>query len=175
MTKDCIQADSSSRTAVGLALVHLAFEPRDADVRRLAFNLPSKLMRLQPKLCARIYREALQSWLKTEDEKRKTVKAKSVEDEVVVSSKSNYIGRLLSSVFVADETSDRGVLQDMAVDYLVLAHHPEITESAQTSWIGLVQSVGLDPATIAAEKRDRISKLLWSTASAPPEVCLSRA
>ena len=104
----------------------------------------------------------------TQDELRAKNKPKSVDEEETITSKSRDIGRLLSAIF--QTTDDRSTMEDVAADFAVLAHHPEIGEESQTSWIGLVQSLGLDPATVAFDKRDRILKLIWDAASTPPAV-----
>jgi len=148
----------------------LTFETKDSILRREAYGVISAIMKVQPKLMGRIMREALIVWLKAHDEQAKSKpKPVSDEDEVILS-RSRDIGRLLSAIFAPSPNADNAVLEDIAIDFLVLAHHPEISEDAQTSWIGLVQNLGLDPATIVAEHQGKILKSLWDAAGAPPQV-----
>lgn len=126
-------------------------------------------MSQQPLVMGQIIRDALSAWLKSEDEKR--AKATKVFDEdEIITSKSQKIGRLLSAVFKPQENLNKIVIAEVAVDFLVLAHHPEIGEDAQVSWISLVQNLGLDPATIAFEQQEKVLDALWTAASAPPDV-----
>ncbi|WWD15877.1 hypothetical protein CI109_100301 [Kwoniella shandongensis] len=160
----------ASRVAVGLALIHLAFESKSSAVRRSTLKVVSDLVQQRTKLLSRIIREALKSWLRTHDDKKAAFKSKvSLEEDEVIASKSRDIGRLLSAVFVAGPSAEKAQLEDLAVDFIVLAHHPEISPDAQTSWIGLVQSLGLDPATVARDQKARILKLILAAAGTPPE------
>jgi len=129
-------------------------------------------MSQQPLAMGQIIRDALSAWLRHEDEKRAKATKLYDEDEIVTS-KSQKIGRLLSAVFKPQEGLNKAVFSELAVDYLVLAHHPEIGEDAQVSWISLIQNLGLDPATIAFEQEEKVLKALWTAASAPPEVRLN--
>lgn len=148
-----------------MAFIHLAFDTKHAGV----FGTISRMMSTHPAIFGRIIREALSTWLRNEDIKR--AKASKITDEDDgITSKSQKIGRLLSAVFKPHEGLDRAVFAQIAVDYLVLTHHPEIGEDAQVSWIGLVQSLGLDPATLAFDHKERILEVLWTAASAPPQV-----
>jgi len=158
--------------ALGLAFIHLAFDTKHAGV----FGIISRIMSTHPAIFGRVIREALSSWLRNEDIKR--AKASKITDEDDgITSKSQKIGRLLSAVFKPHEGLDKAAFAQIAVDYLVLAHHPEIGEDAQVSWIALVQSLGLDPATLAFDHKEHILNVLWAAAGAPPEVrqtsCLS--
>ncbi|ODO11508.1 hypothetical protein I350_00288 [Cryptococcus amylolentus CBS 6273] len=157
----------AAKVAIGLAFIHLAFEAKSSEVRRGTFEALTKLVKVQPQVLSSIIRLALQSWLRTRDERRASYKPTS-EDDDPVSSKSREIGRLLSSIFVAGPDASKRVLEDLAVDFIVLAHHPELTSEAQTSWVGLVQSLGLDPAAVARDEKDRILNVLWEAAATPP-------
>ncbi|WVF72242.1 hypothetical protein IAT40_007054 [Kwoniella sp. CBS 6097] len=160
----------ASRLAVGLTFIHLVFDSKSSSVRRDAVTVLSSLIKSKPRQVSRIIREALQAWLKAHDERRSASKLKvSADDDETVSSRSRDIGRLLSAVFVSDEATDKKTLEDLAVDYIVLAHHPEITPDAQVSWISLVQSLSLDPATVARDDKDRILDTLWQAAGTPPD------
>lgn len=117
-----------------------------------------------------LMRDALVVWLKAQHEQA-TTKLKVISDEEeLVQSKSRDIGRLLAAIFAPNPKAGQAVLEDLAIDYLVLAHHPEIDEDAQASWIGLVQLVGLNPSPILADHKDRILKVLWDAAGTPPQV-----
>jgi hypothetical protein len=159
-------SDEPTRQAVGLALIHLAFYAR-RETRGRAVRAIGELVRSDPALMSRIIRDTLTAWLQTQDTRPK---AKSGEDEEVVKSKSRDIGTLLSLVFSQRDDNDKSkaIQEDIAVDFIVLAHHPEIGEDAQVSWITMVQSMGLDPATVAIDKRVEILARLWEAASAPP-------
>jgi hypothetical protein len=154
-----------------MGLIHVAFDTKNADLRRQAYAVPTRIMQKQPKIFSRLMRDALISWIRTQDDLQaaRVPKAASEDDEPVTS-RSKDIGRLLSALFSPTVKIDKGLLADMAVDYLVLAHHPEISEETQTSWIGLVQGAGLDPAILAVDKKDRILKAIWTAAGVPPEV-----
>ncbi|KIR26892.1 50S small subunit ribosomal protein L19 [Cryptococcus deuterogattii LA55] len=156
-----------ARISVGLAFIHLVFESKPSTVRRGALEVLSKLTKAQPQATSRIVRLALQSWLQAQDDRRATAQPSSEEEETVTS-KSRDIGRLLSSIFVADIDTPKDILENLAVDFLVLAHHPEISPEAQTSWVGLVQALGLDPAAVARDAKDRILVELWEAAGTPP-------
>ena len=127
-------------------------------------------MAKQPKVMGQITREALTSWLKTEDVRRAARQIKISEDDDGITSKSQKIGRLLSAIFKAYPGVDTAIYEALAIDYLVLAHHPEIGEGCQTSWIALVQNLGLDPVVVAVDQQERILKALWKAAAAPPTV-----
>lgn len=157
------------RISVGLAFIHLVFESKSSHVMREALEVLSKLTKAQPHATSRIVRLALQSWLQAQDERRAAAKPSSEEEETVTS-KSRDIGRLLSSIFVADVDTPKDILENLAVDFIVLAHHPEISPEAQTSWVGLVQALGLDPATVARDAKERILIELWEAAGTPPSV-----
>ena len=156
------------RVALGLAFIHLAFDTKNQQI----FPVVSRIMTKQPMIMGHIVRDALAAWLKHEDEKR--AKATKVYDEdEIVASKSQKIGRLLSAIFKPQDDLDKAVFSELAVDYLVLTHHPEIGEDAQVSWISLFQNLGLDPATILFEQQEKVLSSLWTAASAPPEVCIA--
>lgn len=152
-----------ARLAVGLALIHLSFESKSSEMRRTTAAAVAELAKGHPRSISHVMRDALAVWLQRQDKK---FKAKKVDEEEVVESKSREIGKLLSSVFQAN--NDKSAAEDIAVDFVVLAHHPEIGEDAQVSWIALVQSLNLDPATVAFEKRETILERLWQAASIPP-------
>ncbi|WWC90100.1 uncharacterized protein L201_005033 [Kwoniella dendrophila CBS 6074] len=159
---------ASARVAIGLTFIYLAFESKHKSIRRDTYSVISSLVKRNPKQVSRIMREALKVWLKQHDERKAKHKVSSEDDETVTS-KSRDIGRLLSAIFVSSPETEKPILEDLAVDYLVLAHHPEISPEAQTSWIGLTQSLGLDPAAVARDEKDRILKNLWDAAGTPPE------
>lgn len=153
------QKKSDIRLAIGLAFLHLTFDAKSSAVRRDTLSTLANLAKAQPKATSRIMREALTSWLRSQDEQA----SRSVEDEI--KPRSKQIGRLMAALFHISESA-----ADTAADYIVLAHHPEIGEDSQISWISLVQSVGLDPATVAFDKRESILKHLWDAAGTPPTV-----
>ena len=157
-------------TAVGLVFIHLAFDSKASEVRREAKNRISHIMQYHPRPLSRLIREGLASWLGAHDNKA-VAKSKLLSDEDgIINSKSRDIGQLLSAVFAPNLTATKSVLEDIGIDYLILAHHPEINEEAQTSWIGLVQSLRMDPAMIASENKEKILKSLWDAAGVPPQV-----
>ncbi|KAK8869849.1 hypothetical protein IAR55_000417 [Kwoniella newhampshirensis] len=160
----------ASRIAVGLTIIHLAFESKSREIRRETLIIVSNLIKQRTKTVSRILRDALKSWLRTHDAKKMAFKSKvSLEEDEVIASKSRDIGRLLSAVFIPGSSIEKPLVEDLAVDFIVLAHHPEISPDSQTSWIGLVQSLGLDPATVAREHKDRVMKHLLAAAGTPPE------
>jgi hypothetical protein len=134
-----------ANASAGLAFIYLAFETKNSD----CFTVITDLMQKEPRITGRIIHDGLVAWLRTDRG-----------DET----KSQHMSRLLHAVF----NGDKAVLADLAVDFLVVAHHPEV--SAEVSWVTLVQGAGLDPATIAAEQSTRILESLWATAGAPPVV-----
>ena len=154
--------------------MHVAYETKDSALRRRAFEVPSEIMNTLPKPMSRVVREGLLVWLKAQDERRATSGPTKIgdEDEAGIV-RSRDMSQLLAAIFTRTASSDVKAIEDIAVDYLVLAHHPELCENAQTSWIGLLQLAGLDPAIVAVNKQDRILKVLWETAGAPPQVCHS--
>lgn len=166
--------DTASRQSIGLALFYLAFESKFSETRGWTISAIAQLVHSNPALMSHIIRDSLTIWLQTQDARPKP---KQVDEEDTIKSKSRDIGRLLSLAFEHrhdDASGARGneakaILEDIAVDFIVLAHHPEINEDAQVSWIGLVQSMGLDPATVAVDKRVSILERLWEAASAPPK------
>lgn len=168
--KDKFQ-DATVRVALGLALIHLAFDSKNADVRRETLSTISTLAAEQPRLIAQIVREALSSWLRTHDQQRAAAKAKRQvgEDEEFIPSRSREIGRLLLAAISRSESVDKTTLEDIAADFLIVAHHPEIGEDSQVSWITLVQHLGLDPAKIVSMKRASILEAIWQAAGTPPE------
>lgn len=153
---------------LGSAFLHLAFETKSPKV----FEVVSSVTKQQPLLFGRVIRESLSAWLRAEDEKRAKVTKLSEEDEGVTP-KSQKIGRLLAAVFKADDEVDKNVWAELAVEFLVVAHHPEIGEDAQVSWISLVQGVGLDPATVLFDHKEKVLEALWENAGTPPVVSLS--
>ncbi|WVR05268.1 hypothetical protein IAU60_002280 [Kwoniella sp. DSM 27419] len=160
----------STRLAVGLTFIHLAFDSKSSAVRRDSLGVISTLVRSKPRPVSRILRVSLRSWLKAHDERRTASKAKvSVDDDDSVNSRSRDIGRLLAAIFVASPEAEKKIVEDLAVDFIVLAHHPELGPETQNSWVSLVQSLGLDPATVARDEKDRILDLLWKAAGTPPD------
>ena len=111
-------------------------------------------------------REALTAWLKAQDEK--ATKASTLDEEEGTKSKSREIGRLLQAALHASHAADQSIREDIAVDFLILAHHPDVGMEAQVSWVSLVQSLKLDPAAVAFDLQEKIFKRLWDAAAAPP-------
>ena len=163
-----LEKDDAAKLAVGSTLIHLAFESKSSEVRRITTTSISDLAKAHPRLISHLIRDSLRHWLQVQD--ARAPKVRKADEEEIVESKSRDIGKLLSAVFHHSNTSntDKAICEDIAVDYIVLAHHPEINEDAQVSWIALVQSLGLDPATVAVDKRTKILESLWDAASAPP-------
>jgi hypothetical protein len=163
--------DAAGRTALGRGLIHLAIESKNADVRRQTYTTISDLATAQPKLMAQIIREALKSWLRSLDEQRMAARAKRQpgEDDDAAPSRSREIGRLLLSTLHRGENADKMVLEDIAADLIVVAHHPEMGDESQVSWITLVQHLGLDPTNVVSVKREAILESIWEAAAAPPE------
>nr|ODN81184.1 50S small subunit ribosomal protein L19 [Cryptococcus depauperatus CBS 7841] len=157
-----------TKTAVGLAFIHLTFDSKISRIKRDILSSLSELARQKPQVISDIIRLALHSWLSTQDKRRAAQKANASDEGDQIVSKSQDIGRLLSAIFVVGPDIKRPVLEDLAVDYIVLTHHPEISPDAQTSWIGLIQALGLDPATVAKDKKDKILTVLWQVAGTPP-------
>jgi hypothetical protein len=148
-----------------LAFIHLAFETKSP----LVFSVAASIVARRPLLFGRIIREALSAWLSAEDERR--AKANKILDEDEgVTSKSQKIGRLLSAIFKQHESVDKATYAELSVEYIVLAHHPEIGEDAQVSWISLTQGVGLDPSTVVFDHREKVLDTLWQAAGTPPSV-----
>jgi hypothetical protein len=163
-----LDRDDPARLAVGMTLIQLAFESKSSEIRRTTTTAIADLAKTYPLLVSHLIRDSLSNWLQLQD--ARAPKIRKADEEEVVESKSRDIGKLLSAVFQHPHTSttDKAICEDIAVDFIVLAHHPEIGEDAQVSWIALVQSLGLDPATVAIDKRVRIQEVLWDSASAPP-------
>ncbi|KAL1405501.1 translational activator of GCN4 [Vanrija albida] len=168
-TNDKIEADV--RVALGLGLIHLAFDSKHSDVRRETYTSVAELSAVQPKLIAQIIREALAAWLKIQDERRAAARAKRAvgEDEEFIKPHSREIGRLLTASISRSTTADKVALEEIAADLVVIAHHPEIGEDSQVSWISLVQTLNLDPLEVVSMQRQHILDLLWDAASAPPK------
>lgn len=159
------------RVAIGLGLIHLAFESKHSQVRRETFSTVTKLSKVQPRLTAQVVRESLSVWLGLQDGLRIAARAKrqvGEEDEGHVS-RSREIGRLLLAAVTPSDKADKVTLEDIAADFVVLAHHPEIGEESSVSWITFVQHLGLDPARLVQIHHQVILEKLWESASAPPK------
>lgn len=163
--------DEAVRVAVGLALIHLAFESNYSEVRLATYKSITELAKASPVLVAQIVRESLTVWLRQQDEAREAARARRQvgEDEVPVPQRSREIGRLLSATLVNPDNADEVAIEDIVADFVVLAHHPEIGEDSQVSWISLVQGLGLDPATVVSLKREAVLNRLWESAGTPPK------
>ena len=153
----------SIRSAIGLGFIHLAFESKSADVRRDAFAAVAELASASPKLTSRIIRDALKSWYTHNDAVLAARSKKPLEDdEKAPVSKSRDIIKLLSSLATTKD-------EDVVVDFIVLAHHPELGELAREAWIGMAQTAGFDPAKVAEERKTDVLKIIWDSAGAPPK------
>ena len=153
--------------------MYLILEAKDASVRHEALEAPRRLARAQPKLVTQLYREGLVSWLHGQDAHQLASKRPASDEEESFSSKAQKIGQLLSAL-LASTAVDQMALGDRAVDFLVIAHHPEISEEARVSWISLLQAAGLDPATVVMDRQEQVSKVIWDAAGAPPKVSFMR-
>lgn len=163
--------DEAVRVAIGLGLIHLAFDSKHPGIRRDTLTTITELAKEQPRLMAQIVRESLTVWLRMQDEARAAALKKRApgEDAEVIPSRSRQIGTLLAATIVKSDKADQGILEDIAADYVVLAHHPEIGEGSTVSWVSLVVSLGLDPNALVMLKHQDILKLLWEAAAAPPK------
>lgn len=163
--------DEAVRVAIGLGLLHLAFESKHPTIRRETLSTITELAKEQPRSTAQIVRESLAVWLRMQDEARAAaIKRRAPgEDAEVVPQRSRQIGALLAATIVKSDKADKTVLEDIVADFVIIAHHPEIGEASTVSWVSIVQSLGLDPATVVMLKHQDILKLLWDAAAAPPK------
>ena len=88
------------------------------------------------------------------------------DDEVPMSIYASRIGKILTRIF-SSSVSDDKIKQDLAIEFLTLAHHPDVGQDGQISWIGLIQKLELDPALIAVEGKEAILKTIWRTLALP--------
>lgn len=163
--------DEDVRVAIGLGLIHLAFDSKHPTIRRDTLTTITELAKEQPRLTAQIVRQSLSVWLGIHDEARTSALKKRApgEDAELIPSRSRQIGALLSAAIVKSDKADKATLEDIAADFAVIAHHPEIGEGSTVSWVSIVLSLGLDPAETVMLKHQDILKLLWEYASAPPK------
>ncbi|CAK9780191.1 putative regulation of translational elongation-related protein [Cutaneotrichosporon oleaginosum] len=164
-------ADEAVRIALGLGLIHLAFDSKHPTVRRDTLATVTELAKEQPQVTAQVVRESLTVWLRMHDEARAAAlkKREPGQDAEVIPSRSRQIGALLAASVAKSDKADQGILEEITANLVVLAHHPEIGEGSTVSWISLVQSLGLDPATLVQLKHANILTQLWEAASAPPK------
>ncbi|KAL7422316.1 translational activator of GCN4 [Cryptotrichosporon argae] len=155
----------AARVAIGLGLIYLAFDSKHAETRRETFAVVSTLSSAHSQLVACIVREALKAWFPALDAQRAS-KRTGEDDDIIL--RSRELSRLLCATLVKSSTSDLAVLEDIAADFVVLAHHPEL-EGATATWITLVQALGLDPAAVASNKREKILATVWAAAGTPAE------
>lgn len=164
------------RLAIGAAMLHLLLDATSGSVRREALQALVSMLSKQSKLVTQIMRESITSWLQSQDTRRVAAKTAVSEDSAGdFSAKAQKIGHVLAVLFAPpsaskDKEAESAALADRAVDFLVLAHHPSISEEAQVSWISLVQHAGLDPEAVVAERQEQVLKVIWDNAGLPPKV-----
>lgn len=157
-------------------MLHLLLDATSGAVRREALQALVGMLSNQSKLVPQIMRESINAWLQSQDARRAAAKTAVSEDSAAdFSAKAQKIGHVLAVLFASPATSrdretETAALADRAVDFLVLAHHPSISEEAQVSWISLVQHAGLDPEAVVAERQEQVLKVIWDNAGLPPKV-----
>ena len=139
-------------------------------VRRAALASISRLIGQDVPLIGTNLAAGLQSWLTEQSDDLVSRKVTSIDDEDSVTPKSGWVGRLLDAVFSSDMSPGKTSREELCVSFLIVAHHPEIGEAAQVSWVGLVQRIGVDPALIAVEQWDKILTSIWESAATPAKV-----
>ncbi|EIW69657.1 hypothetical protein TREMEDRAFT_73934 [Tremella mesenterica DSM 1558] len=154
------------RVALGNAFIHLAFDSKHSEIRRSTLQAICKLSGSQPKTISWLIRDALTVWFEAE------VSHQNLpfigDDEGGIRSKSRDVGRLLQAALHEAFTAPQVAREEIAIDFLILSHHPGIDEDAQISWITLVQSLRLDPTTVAMDMSEKILKHIWEAAAVPP-------
>jgi hypothetical protein len=153
--------------AIGSAFIHCAMNAKSSDTKREALTSISSLISRAPKTMPQIMREGVLAWLQSGDYQTRGTVQEADDDNT--RNRSQSLGRILSAIFVRDKSSDKDVLNDLAVEYLILTHHPDITADAQISWIELVRHLGLDATHLLLEKRSRVLKLLSAATAIPVE------
>lgn len=110
--------------------------------------------------------DGLHHWLTAQDAAYDPSTITSQEDGQPSTARTQKISQLLDYLFSPKvaQAVDKQAMQEFAVDMLIIAHHPLLTEGALTSWINLVQSAGLDPADLAVEWREKIVRGILSAA-----------
>jgi hypothetical protein len=159
------------RTSIGSAFLHLILRASGDSVRATAIKSLPALAAAQPAVVHATVRDGVHAWLSTQDAANDPLKIVNPEEEPV-GLRTQKIGQLLQDLFspAQSQAIDKTEMQAFAVDMLIIAHHPLLTEGAHTSWINLVQSAGLDPADLAVERRERILAGLWKDAEGPTRV-----
>ena len=131
-------------------------------------RLVTSTTQILPLVVGGILKDGLQSWLAKYSETRSTIRV-IPDDEPSKNLISRRIGKLLRAVFSCP-SSDKPVREQLSLQYLVLTHHADVAETGQTSWISLVQGLGVDPAALALDRREEILELLWATLAVPIKV-----
>lgn len=135
-------------------------------VRTSAIKSLPTLALTQPAVVHAIVRDGLNAWLTTQDTAYDPLKVINPDEGEPSGLRTQKIGQLLDYLFAASQSHavDKQEMQEFAVDMLIIAHHPLLTEGAHTSWINLVQGAGLDPADLAVEWREKVLARLWKAA-----------
>ncbi|ORX39844.1 regulation of translational elongation-related protein [Kockovaella imperatae] len=160
-----LKADVSS--VIGQALVYLLLDHKESSVRREALRAIESCTRTQPLALGKILANALQARIYTHHASFSSIRIIS-DEEPSSTLFSRRIGKVLDAIFSSPLAGDdRSIRDELALRYLTLAHHVVITENAQTSWISLVQKIGVDPAVLVVDRSDEILEQIWSALSVP--------
>ena len=111
-------------------------------------------------------KDAIERWLRNRYDRLGSGPRVVSDEETPIEIYARRIGKILTRTF-SSSISDDSIKQDLAIQFLVLAHHPDVSQDGQISWIGLVQKLGMDPALIAVEGKDMITKAIWRTLALP--------
>ena len=128
-------------------------------------------MRAAPGVVSRILRDSLSVRLGSEDHRQANG---SDNDEVANAAQilARRLGLIIMAICKSARDQELSVRNGIAVDFVIVAHHPELSGDAQVSWVGLLQVMGLDAASVAQDQADLILQAVWNAADILPRVSL---
>lgn len=147
-------------------MLHLILRAGAAPIRSAAIKSLPNLAVTQPTVVHAIARDGVQAWLAAQDAAFDPLKAINPDEGEPSGMRTQKIGQLLEYLFSTSQSQaiDKQEVQAFAVEMLIIAHHPLLTEGAHTSWINLVTGAGLDAADLAVERREKVTASLWKAA-----------
>ncbi|GAA5877296.1 hypothetical protein JCM16303_006233 [Sporobolomyces ruberrimus] len=162
-----IAKDEAVRASFANALVFLAVESTSFEVRKAVLAFVLEANQHSPQLLHLAMRHAIRAWL-VQGEKAKTPAKPVADDAAEPVDQAARLRPLLMTLVSFPESTSREIVEELASQVLVVAHHPRLSSAEASFWIEMLMHANVQPDQLIDSKLDELLEIIYVDASLTP-------
>ncbi|KAG9284337.1 hypothetical protein G9A89_007492, partial [Geosiphon pyriformis] len=152
------------RILLATAYIFLITASPDFHTRREAYDSLVRCNKYNPKRMGTIIREGMNQWVfhLEKNVKDSTAHLASTFSQSDASVNAYQLSRVLTAITTFSETIEKGLIENLLVELILLAHHPAIVSPTNKyNWISLAQRARLNPGNLVEVYHNRLAELIF--------------